>query len=93
MLGQVMAGRTGSSLAGSRYFVYEVQGLRQNEETTNSGYQIRSSSTILITVPYSRMNEEMQRISRLGGKIVKIHPQSSPNGVTPSHPPEKKGEE
>jgi hypothetical protein len=81
MLGQVMSGRTGSSLAGSRYFVYEVQGLRQNEETDKTGYQIRSSGSIFITVPYSRMNEEMQRITRMGGKIVSIHPQTSPNGV------------
>jgi phycocyanin-associated rod protein len=27
---------------------------------------------VFITVPYSRMTEEMQRINRLGGKIVKI---------------------
>jgi hypothetical protein len=92
MLGQVMSSGS-SSLASSRYFVYEVEGLRQNEETTNTGYPIRSSSTVLITVPYSRMNEEMQRISRLGGKIVKIHAQISPNGVTPTPHHDKKGEE
>ena len=84
MLGQVMSD--------SRYFVYEVEGLRQNEETTNNGYQIRSSSTVLLTVPYSRMNEEMQRITRLGGRIVKIHPQSSPNGVSPTPSYDKKAE-
>jgi hypothetical protein len=28
----------------------------------------------MITVPYNRMNEEMQRINRMGGKIVSIQP-------------------
>jgi phycocyanin-associated, rod len=71
MMGQ-LAGRSGSSLSNSRYFRYEVSGLRQSDETTNSDYQIRSSASVFITVPYNRMNEEMQRISRLGGKIINI---------------------
>lgn len=58
----------------NRVFIYEVEGLRQNEQTENNRYQIRNSSTVLIQVPYSRMNDEMRRISRLGGKIVGIHP-------------------
>jgi phycocyanin-associated rod protein len=32
---------------------------------------------VFIKVPYSRMNEEMQRITRMGGKIVSIKPLSS----------------
>jgi hypothetical protein len=28
----------------------------------------------MILVPYSRMNHEMRRITRLGGKIVNIRP-------------------
>ncbi len=62
---------------GNRMFVYEVVGLRQNQETDKTDYQIRQSSSILITVPYSRMNQEMQRITRLGGKIVSIQPLTS----------------
>ncbi len=61
-------------MLGSRYFKYEVVGLRQNEETDRMGAPIRSSASIFITVPYSRMNEEMQRITRMGGKIVNISP-------------------
>lgn len=66
----------GKSVSGAdnRIFVYEVEGLRQNEQTTNQGYAIRSSSTIQFQVPYNRMNEEMRRITRLGGKIVNIRP-------------------
>jgi phycocyanin-associated, rod len=53
-------------------FVYEVEGLRQNDRTENNGYSIRSSSSVFVSVPRSRMNEEMRRINRLGGRIVKI---------------------
>ncbi|MEA5564454.1 ferredoxin--NADP reductase [Anabaena sp. UHCC 0399] len=60
--------------SGSRVFVYEVVGLRQNEETDKTNYQIRKSGSVFIRVPYNRMNQEMQRITRLGGKIVSIHP-------------------
>jgi len=38
------------------------------------GYPIRRSGTVFITVPYTRMNQEMQRIARMGGKIVSIRP-------------------
>ncbi|MBF2096978.1 MAG: phycobilisome linker polypeptide, partial [Gloeomargaritaceae cyanobacterium C42_A2020_066] len=36
-------------------------------------FPIRQSGSVFITVPYSRMNDEMRRIARLGGKIVRIH--------------------
>ncbi|MCS6813779.1 MAG: phycobilisome linker polypeptide [Cyanobacteria bacterium] len=61
-------------MLGSRSFRYEVVGLRQNEETDQMSFPIRSSASVFITVPYSRMNEEMQRITRMGGKIVSISP-------------------
>lgn len=51
----------------SRLFVYEVVGLDQDDLTRRSGSQF-------FTVPYARMNQEMQRILRLGGKIVSIKP-------------------
>lgn len=63
-----------SSTSDSRVFVYEVEGLKQNDQTENNKYPVRNSSTILIQVPYSRMNDEMRRITRLGGKIVNIRP-------------------
>ena len=72
--------------AGSRVFLYEVVGIRQNEENDNRTPAIRNSGSIFIRVPYSRMNQEMQRIARLGGKIVNIHLQNvnQPNGHVPS---------
>ncbi|NJL81429.1 MAG: ferredoxin-NADP reductase, partial [Richelia sp. SM2_1_7] len=63
---------TANSESGSRVFLYEVVGLRQSEETDKTNYQIRQSGSVFIRVPYNRMNQEMRRISRLGGKIVSI---------------------
>jgi CpcD/allophycocyanin linker domain len=40
----------------------------------DKSYQIRASKNVFVPVPYSRMNEEMQRITRIGGKIVNILP-------------------
>jgi phycocyanin-associated, rod len=74
MFGQTTVGTGGLSSAGSRVFRYEVVGLRQNEENDKNNYDIRRSGSVYLTVPYSRMNEEMQRITRMGGKIVKIEP-------------------
>ncbi|MGB3691986.1 MAG: phycobilisome linker polypeptide [Spirulinaceae cyanobacterium] len=74
MLGKsVIGGRGGSSLS-NRTFVYEVTGLRQNNQNDSNSYSFRSSSSVFIQVPYNRMNEEMQRITRMGGKIVNIRP-------------------
>ncbi|MFN6580501.1 MAG: phycobilisome linker polypeptide [Aulosira sp. ZfuVER01] len=82
MLGQSALTRASSSSSSSRVFVYEVEGLRQNEQTENNKYQIRNSSTILIQVPYNRMNEEMRRITRLGGRIVGIRSASESSTET-----------
>jgi ferredoxin--NADP+ reductase len=60
--------------AGRRLFRYEVVGLRQSNGTDRSGYPIRTSGSQFITVPYTRMGEVMQQITRMGGKIVSIQP-------------------
>ena len=66
---------------GTRMFVYEVVGLRQNAETDKTNYPIRQSGSVFITVPYSRMNQEMRRITRMGGKIVSIMPLAAANSA------------
>ena len=58
--------------SGSRVYVYEVVGLRQSEETDKTNYPIRNSGSVFVRVPYNRMNQEMRRLTRLGGKIVSI---------------------
>lgn len=83
MLGQsALTGAAGSS-ASNRIFIYEVEGLQQNDRTDNNQYPVRNSSTILLQVPYSRMNSEMKRITRLGGKIVNIRPMTEPETSAP----------
>ena len=67
----------GNTAYGSRLFVYEVEGLRQNDKTDKMSFPIRKSGNVLITVPYSRMNQEMQRLTRLGARIVSIRPYDS----------------
>jgi hypothetical protein len=74
MLGQSAFSRGSSATSDNRIFVYEVTGLQQNEATTQCEHQIRSSSSTFMQVPLNRMNETMQRIIKLGGKIVSIRP-------------------
>ena len=54
----------------NRLFIYEVAGLSQDRVDS----KIRRSGTVFITVPYSRMNQEMRRINSLGGKVISIKP-------------------
>ena len=68
-----------NTLSGSRIFLYEVVGLRQSEETDKLDYPIRKSGSVFIRVPYNRMNQEMRRITRMGGKIVSIQPMNADN--------------
>ena len=79
MFGQTTVGTGGLSSSASRVFRYEVVGLRQNDETDKNNYEIRSSGSVFVTVPYSRMSDEMQRITRLGGKIISIKPLTTEN--------------
>lgn len=74
MFGQTALGSGRLSNAENRMFRYEVEGMRQTYETDQLNYPIRSSGSFIIAVPYYRMNEEMQRIHRMGGKIVSIQP-------------------
>ncbi len=67
--------------AGSRVFIYEVVGLRQTYESDKLSYPIRQSGSVFIRVPYNRMSQEMQRITRRGGKIVNIQLLTVDNNV------------
>jgi phycocyanin-associated, rod len=74
MLGQSSFSRGSSATADNRIFIYEVTGLQQNDITVRSDSQIRTSASTFVQVPYNRMNEKMQQILRMGGKIVSIQP-------------------
>jgi phycocyanin-associated rod protein len=84
MLGQSAIVNAADTPSGSRIFVYEVTGLRQNTENDKNGYPFRSSSSVFIKVPYSRMNEEMRRIARMGGTIVNITPSTTETAEGPN---------
>ncbi|MCC0179004.1 ferredoxin-NADP reductase [Waterburya agarophytonicola K14] len=58
----------------NRLFVYEVEGLSSDSNGNSFNVPIRNSGTVFITVPYSRMNQEMRRINNLGGKVISIQP-------------------
>ncbi len=75
MFGQTALGSsTTLEDSSSRMFRFEVAGLRQTYNSDKLSYPIRRSGHMFVSVPYSRMNEEMQRINRMGGKIVSIQP-------------------
>jgi ferredoxin--NADP+ reductase len=65
-------GAAANTSAGSRMYRYEVVGLRQNAAANQTLYPVRNSGSTFINVPYNRMNEVMQRIAQMGGKIVSI---------------------
>lgn len=73
--GTGVATKTG---ANGRVFIFEVEGIRQGENTDKLNFPIRRSGNTFVTVPYERMNQEMRRIARLGGKIVNIRPAGEP---------------
>ncbi|AFZ54666.1 ferredoxin-NADP reductase [Cyanobacterium aponinum AL20118] len=72
-----------SSVNENRRFLFEVVGVSQQESNTLD-YPIRKSGSVFIAVPYARMNQEMNRINRLGGKIINITPI---DGLTPVQSP------
>ena len=51
--------------AGERVFIYEVVGLYS---------KVCRTGRFFLTVPYHRMNQEMQRLTRQGGQIVSVRP-------------------
>lgn len=70
MYGQAALTNPSDSSASNRVFIYEVKGIQPSKLNK---YQIRRSGNVFITVPYNRMNEEMQRLTRMGASIVNIH--------------------
>jgi len=69
------ASGAGDTTYGSRLFIYEVEGLGR-QMGRSADLAARKSGRVFITVAYDRMNQEMQRILRLGGKILSIRPAS-----------------
>lgn len=70
MNGKAALTKASDSSASNRVFIYEVQGIQPSKLNK---YQVRRSGNVFIRVPYNRMNEEMQRLTRMGASIVNIH--------------------
>ncbi len=71
----------------NRVFLVEVVGLRQSQATDSLNYAIRHSGSVWLQVPYPRLNQEMRRIHRLGGRIVSMRPQDGQLPTPPVAPP------
>ncbi|MBR8832022.1 MAG: Phycobilisome 8.9 kDa linker polypeptide, phycocyanin-associated, rod [Chroococcopsis gigantea SAG 12.99] len=77
MLSQSAIAGTDNSPSANRVFIYEVAGLKQNDTNDKNSYPLRQSGSVFIRVPYKRMNDEMRRITRMGGTIVSIKTSTS----------------
>lgn len=67
-------------------FIFEVVGLGQGD-TKYKYPRVRRSGSVFITVAKERMNQEMLRIARLGGRILSIKPIPSGDNVLASLEP------
>jgi ferredoxin--NADP+ reductase len=60
-----------NTLAENRQYRFEVVGI---QNSNGAQVPIRSSGSSIFVVPYSRMSQFMQRIQKMGGKILNITP-------------------
>lgn len=75
MFGQSTTSPETLTEAGSRVYKIEYTGLLNPLEALATSEKVRRS-TATATVPYPRLSSEMQRILRMGGKIVRVTPLS-----------------
>ena len=64
MSGMITTGDTNISGYGSRTVEIEVTGVRRQDVMRTSNYTVK--------VPYSRMSQTIQNISRMGGKVASV---------------------
>ncbi len=83
MFGQSTTGAEALTDAGSRVFRIEFSGVVNPVESLATSKMVRRSVQS-VTVPYSRMSAEVQRILKMGGAITTI----SPLGSSPEPPAE-----
>lgn len=67
--------------ANNRVFLYEVVIQPQIGAINQINGLFQRRGKFYLKVPYERMNQEMQRITRSGGKIVNILPINALNGL------------
>jgi phycocyanin-associated, rod len=62
---KVSAGNRGTSLSNDRQVTFTVTGIANNDYSR--------TADVVINVPYTRMNETMRMVQRMGGKITGVH--------------------
>ena len=62
---KVSAGNRGTSLSNDRQVTFTVTGIANNDYSR--------TADVVINVPYTRMNETMRMVQRMGGKITGAH--------------------
>ncbi|MEB3276622.1 MAG: phycobilisome linker polypeptide, partial [Cyanobacteriota bacterium] len=61
---KVSAGTRGTSFSSGRQVTFTVTGLANND--------FSRTADLVMNVPYTRMNETMQMVQRMGGKITEV---------------------
>jgi phycocyanin-associated rod protein len=61
---KVSAGTRGTSFSSGRQVTFTVTGLANNDYSR--------TADMVMNVPYTRMNETMRMVQRMGGKIVSV---------------------
>jgi phycocyanin-associated rod protein len=62
---KVTAGTRGTSFSSSRQVTFKVTGVNNND--------FSRTADLVINVPFTRMNEAMRMVQRMGGKITAIN--------------------
>ena len=62
---KVSAGNRGTSFSSGRQVTFTVTGLANNDYSR--------TADVVMNVPYTRMNETMRMVQRMGGKITAVN--------------------
>jgi phycocyanin-associated rod protein len=79
---KVSAGNRGTSFVSSRQVSISVTGLANNEYSR--------TADLILQVPYTRMNETMRNVQRMGGRITAVSVSGGDN-ASASPAPARKG--
>ena len=78
---KVSAGARGTSFSSSRQVTFSVTGLANNDYSR--------TADMVMNVPYTRMNETMRLVQRMGGKIVGVSVNGGDLGAAATPAPRK----
>jgi phycocyanin-associated rod protein len=79
---KVSAGTRGTSFNSGRQVTFTVTGLANNDYSR--------TADLVMNVPYTRMNETMRMVQRMGGKITGVSVSGGDLAAAPAAAPRKK---